>query len=67
MFSDAASLHPVSCRPKCTCQDNIPAVVVIAVDVEHLLALDTKDTASMSVFAQEPSSSPCVTLKVHIQ
>jgi hypothetical protein len=52
MFSDAASLLLVSSRPPSTCRDNIPAIVVVAVDVEHFLALDTKDTASMSAFAQ---------------
>jgi hypothetical protein len=45
----------------------LPSIVVVAIDVKDLLALDTKYTASMSIWARISShSSPCVTLKAHI-
>jgi hypothetical protein len=45
---------------------NLPAIVIIAVNVQHLLALDTEDTdSSVSGAIHEPSRSN-LTQKGHI-
>jgi hypothetical protein len=50
MLREAASLRHVSPLSLSTClQGNIPAVVIIAVDVQDLLALDTENTADASI------------------
>jgi len=52
MLSDAASLrHVSSAAPGHACQDHVPAIVIVAVDVKHFLALDTKNTTGKSVDA----------------
>lgn len=47
MFRDAASLCSVSYGYTWNLGQHLPAIVVVAVDVEDLLALNTENTASL--------------------
>jgi hypothetical protein len=67
MLSEAASLRHVSSLYHLHSQRRYPpAIVIVAVDVQDLLALDTEDTANLSINCLDTRRTR-VTLKARIQ